>query len=65
MTKVRPLYSQPFTNSHFHFPIILQSVTCRVASAVRTALQFSLFEQWNAVHASSHVNSLFPSRQNF
>jgi hypothetical protein len=30
MTEIRPLNSQPFTNSHFHFPIILESVTCQV-----------------------------------
>jgi len=30
MTEIRPLYSQPFTNSHFHFPIILESVTCQI-----------------------------------
>jgi len=35
------------------------------ATVVWTALQVSLFEQWNDVHASSPVNSLFPSWQNF
>jgi len=30
MTETRPLYSQPFTNSHFYFPITLESVTCQV-----------------------------------
>jgi hypothetical protein len=30
MTEIRPLSSEPFTNSHFHFPIILESVTCQV-----------------------------------
>jgi len=32
---------------------------------VRTALQLSLFEQWNDVHASSTVKCLYPLRQNF
>jgi len=30
MTEIRLMYSQPFTNSHFHFPIIPESVTCQV-----------------------------------
>ena len=65
ITEIRPLYSQPFTKSHFHFLIILQSVTCCVASSVRTALQVCLFEQSNGVHASSPVNRLFQSWQNY
>jgi len=30
MTEIRPLKSQPTTKDHFHFPIILESVTCQV-----------------------------------
>jgi len=42
MTEIRPLNSQPFTNSHFHFPIILEPFTCCVPSVVRTAQQSEL-----------------------
>jgi hypothetical protein len=64
-TKIRPLNSQPIMKSHFHFPIILQSLTCFIASVFWTALQVSFYEQWNDAHASSPVNSLFPSWLNF
>ena len=30
MTQITPLNSQQFTKSHFHFPIILESVSCQV-----------------------------------
>ena len=30
MTEIRPLNSQPFTKGLYHFPIILESVTCQV-----------------------------------
>jgi len=40
MTEIRPLYLQPFTNSHFHFPIILESATCQVLL------------QWSELHYS-------------
>jgi len=39
-------------------------VTCRFVSAVQTALQVCLFDQWNDVHASSPLNSLFLSWEN-
>ena len=30
MAEIKPLNSQPFTKNHFHFPIILECVTCQV-----------------------------------
>ena len=40
MTEIKPVYSQLFTNSHFHFPIIPESVTCQVLL------------QWSEMHYS-------------
>ena len=40
MTEIVPLYSQPFTNSYFQFPIILQSVTSQ------------MLLQWSELHYS-------------
>jgi len=52
---------EPFPLPHYTRICDLPSV----ALEVQTALQVSLFEQWQNVHASSPVNSLFPSYRIF
>lgn len=54
--EIRPLLSQPFTNSHFHFHINMQSVISQIIGVeAQTAFQLVLFEDWQCASVSNHL----------
>jgi len=59
--KFTTIHKEPFLLHHSPTNFRLPSF----APAVRTTLKACLFEQWNDVHASSPVISLFTSWHNF
>jgi hypothetical protein len=58
-TEIRPLNSQPFTKRHFHFPVILELVTCQVLLQW-PKLRYSLLRlSSEMVHMPHHLSQAY------
>jgi hypothetical protein len=54
--EITPLKSEPFTRNHFHFPIILESVTCQVLLQ-RSKLHYSVLSMSSEMMYMPHCLS--------